>query len=211
MGTDNLFWKNKNRDLGRKSGNKGKTPDSLLILCEGEKTEPLYFEAFRVSSAKVKVSGCGYNTVSLVKKAMEMRDKAKRNGEEYSQVWSVFDKDSFSMQDFNAAIALAKREKIEVAYTNEAFELWYLLHFNSYESGISRTEYKRMLSKLLKHPYKKNSQTMYTELLPGQANAIKRAERLLKSYKPKNPGKDNPSTTVHKLVKELNRYSPKKK
>jgi leucyl-tRNA synthetase len=33
------------------------------------------------------------------------------------------------------------------------------------------------------------------------------AERLLAQYSPPNPAADNPSTTVHKLVEQLNRFA----
>jgi hypothetical protein len=47
---------------------------------------------------------------------------------------------------------------------------------------------------------------MYQQLLEqgNQALAIKHAEKLLASYDPSNPEKDNPSTTVHLLVQALN-------
>nr|WP_233786988.1 hypothetical protein [Dulcicalothrix desertica] len=35
---------------------------------------------------------------------------------------------------------------------------------------------------------------------------MKNAENLLKQYESHNPAKDNPSTAVHILVKELNRF-----
>jgi hypothetical protein len=102
----------------------------FLIVCEGEKTEPNYFRNFRVpGKVYCDVRGFGYNTVSLVRKTIELREQ-----DEYDQVWCVFDRDSFPAQDFNNAIALADRNSIRVAYSNEAFELWYLLHFNFYNS-----------------------------------------------------------------------------
>ncbi|MCK4765394.1 MAG: RloB domain-containing protein [Candidatus Aminicenantes bacterium] len=206
MGTDNLYWKKKDRASKRKSKNRGKPLPSFLIVCEGEKTEPNYFRSFRLSSAHVKPVGCGRNTVSLVKKAIEIREKAKINDEIYDQVWCVFDRDSFSPQNFNEAIVLAGREGIKAAYSNEAFELWYLLHFNYYDSAFPREKYQKMLSKLLNHSYDKKSRSMYKELFEKQESAIKNAKKLLNSYKPHNPDKDNPSTTVHKLVSELNKY-----
>lgn len=208
MGTDNLFWKRKNQPLKRKSKNRGRPPQSFLIVCEGEKTEPNYFKSFKLSSALVKVVGCGYNTQSLVKRALEIRKKAKEDDEIFDQVWCVFDRDSFPLQNFNEAIYLAKRKNIKVAYSNEAFELWYLLHFHYYNSAMSRDEYKKKLSRELGHPYQKNSQSMYKELLNKQETALKNAERLLSSYKTPDPGKNNPSTTVHKLVIQLNKYIP---
>jgi hypothetical protein len=206
MGTDNLFWKRKNQSLRRKSRNRGKTGKSFLIVCEGGETEPNYFRAFRLSSATVQVKGCGRNTRSLVEKALEIRKKAKDNDEIFDEVWCVFDRDSFSLQDFNSAFDLAKREKINIAYSNEAFELWYLLHFHYFNTGISRNDYQERLSKLLKEPYKKNSTVMYLKLLDKQSTAIKNAENLLETYAHPKPGEDNPSTTVHLLVKELNKF-----
>jgi len=47
---------------------------------------------------------------------------------------------------------------------------------------------------------------MYDELLNKQEDAIRNSERLFQSYNPPNPERDKPSTTVHLLVKELNRY-----
>ncbi len=208
MGTDNLFWKRKNRSLKRKSKYRGVPPESILIVCEGEKTEPNYFRAFRLSSAAVRVEGWGANTLSLVKKAIDIREKAKDHDEIFDQVWCVFDRDSFPPQNFNAAINLALKENIKIAYSNEAFELWYLLHFHYYDSALSRNEYKKKLSELLNHPYKKNSQSMYKELLAKQNAAVKNAARLIKTYNPPDPGNDNPSTTVHELVQELNTYLP---
>jgi hypothetical protein len=206
MGTDNLFWKRKNKSLRRKSKNRGKLPESFLIVCEGGKTEPNYFKAFRLSSVAVRVEGLGRNTLSLVQETLDIIKRAEDDGIYYDQKWCVFDKDDFSLDSFNNAIFLAQKNDIRVAYSNEAFELWYLLHFNYYDSGVSRNQYIDMLHRLLDEPYKKNDIAMYRKLLDKQATALANAERLLKTYSPANPGKDNPSTTVHRLVKELNKY-----
>jgi hypothetical protein len=152
------------------------------------------------------VEGLGMNTLSLVKATLKIIERVKKDGIQYDQVWCVFDKDDFQIQNFNNAIDLANQKNIKVAYSNEAFELWYLLHFNYYNSGVSRDQYKVMLSKLLKCPYKKNDTTMYQKLLDKQSTAISNAEKLLKTYYPGNPGKDNPSTKVHHLVMELNKF-----
>jgi hypothetical protein len=206
MGTDNLFWKRKNKSLKRKSGNRGEPLPSFLIVCEGGKIEPNYFKSFKLSSARVKVEGTGMNTVSLVGKTIEIIQKTKTDEETYDQVWCVFDKDDFSLQSFNGAIEMAEKNGIKIAYSNEAFELWYLLHFHYFDTGISREDYKLKLSKLLGFPYLKNEPGMYRELLSQQDKAIKNAKKLLSTYDPCRPGEDNPSTTVHRLVIELNKY-----
>ena len=45
---------------------------TILIVCEGENTEPSYFRQFRLSTATIKPVGEGYNTVTLVRRAMEL-------------------------------------------------------------------------------------------------------------------------------------------
>ena len=93
---------------------------TFLIVCEGERTEPNYFRAFRLAGdvRGIDVRGEGYNTTRLVEAAIEYA----RQGD-YDQVWCVFDRDSFPAQNFNEAIALAERQGFQVAYSNEAFEL----------------------------------------------------------------------------------------
>lgn len=191
--------------LGRNTGLKGEPKQRILIVCEGEKTEPNYFKAFKVTSATVVVIGLGTNTVKLVSFALLLKEKALKKEIPYDQVWCVFDRDSFSKTDFNKALLLAQQNGIDVAYSNEAFEVWYLLHFSYFQVGVKRNLYIQKLTKCLKKEYKKNSKTMYDDLLIYQKNAIKYAKKLLNSYGNHNPEKNNPSTTVFKLVEELNK------
>ena len=193
---------------------KGKTRRWFLIVCEGEKTEPNYFRSFPVDKKVIKldIKGEGRNPKSLVEKAIELKNGSE--SDETDQFWCVFDRDENpnnpnDSQNFNSAITLARNNGIDVAYSNDAFELWYLLHFHFYNTGISRQDYQNMLTKLLGHKYKKNSEMIYEELKDKQQDAIKHAKRLLQEYDRPNPESDNPSTTVHLLVEELNSFIPK--
>ncbi|MBF0339286.1 MAG: RloB domain-containing protein [Nitrospirae bacterium] len=85
-------------------------------------------------SKYIEVTGTGYNTVRLVNEAI----KEKNNGS-YHSVWAVFDKDDFNQ--FNNAIQITAKNNICVAYSNEAFELWYLLHFNYHDTAILSIRY----------------------------------------------------------------------
>ena len=174
----------------------------LLIVCEGGKTEPNYFLKFRVPQVVVQVEGLGMNTVSLVKRAIELREQ-----DDYDQTWCEFDKDDFPDKNFNEAIALAKKNGIDVAYSNQSFELWYVLHFNYMHSAITRDDYMRILDEKLGHKYDKNSTTIYDELRDFQTTAIRNARNLLNEYYPPRPAKDDPSTTVHLLVEQLVEFS----
>ena len=177
----------------------------ILIVCEGEKTEPNYFDAFPVSSAEVTILGKGFNTKSLVNYAKYKAQEAKKNKVPYDQILCVFDKDSFTKGQFNTAIQMADQYGFKVAYSNEAFELWYVLHFEYLTAGIDREQYIKKLSKYLGKKYKKNSTEMYDILLSRQNAAIKNAKKLLKLDGRLNPADMIPSTTVHLLVEELNR------
>jgi len=179
--------------------------ERFLIVCEGEKTEPNYFHSFRVRTAniiEIDIHGLGENTISLVETTIDLKDE---DGD-YDQVWCVFDRDSFPAERFNAALEVAKNNNIDVAYSNEAFELWFLLHFEYRDTAMERGAYKKKLNDLLGHKYEKNSQTIYAELENKQSAAIKRAKKLLEQWNPPNPERDNPSTTVHLLVEQLNRF-----
>lgn len=174
----------------------------FLIVCEGEKTEPHYFESFRVPRIVVDVKGIGRNPRRLVEKALQLRED-----DDYDQVWCVFDRDTIPAQNFNAAVDLAGQNDIRVAYSNAAFELWYVLHFNFHQAATRRDRYAKKLTTLLGMPYEKNRPDMYERLEDRQETAILHAEKLLARYNPRNPAKDNPSTTVHLLVKQLNRFA----
>lgn len=173
----------------------------FLIVCEGERTEPAYFHGFRVPSVTIEIAGLGKDPLTLVKEAIARRSKSQ-----YDQVWCVFDKDDVSAERFNQALQLAQKRKIQVAYSNQAFELWYLLHFHYCDTPQTRRDYSDGLSRQLGRVYQKNDAALYRELLPRQDQAIRHAERLLAQYNPPNPAVDDPATTVHKLVQELNRF-----
>ena len=195
-------------NLSRRQGVR-EVKQSFLIVCEGENTEPDYFRAFRMTTAKVKAVGQAMNTLSLVTKAISIREADKKKKRVYDQCWVVFDKDDFPANDFNQAIMLAEKNDFHVAYSNQAFEYWFLLHYNLYTGPLHRNQYEKMLSKLTGIPYVKTEgfgTVMYNLLLKRQPLAIKNAEIVLAEISHGNPAEEESSTTVHRLVKELNKY-----
>ncbi|TAK36457.1 MAG: RloB domain-containing protein [Chloroflexota bacterium] len=174
----------------------------FLIVCEGKETEPNYFRRFRVPKKVecVDIRGLGFNTISLVDEAIRLKSKEK-----YDQVWCVLDRDSFPPQQFNAAIERAQAHNIKVAYSNEAFELWFILHFELLQTGIPRADYGVKLTRYLGRRYEKSDEDIYDDLQSHQSDAVRNARRLLDQYPSPNPEQDNPSTTVHLLVEELNK------
>lgn len=191
---------------------------TILIVCEGENTEPSYFNQFRLSSATIKPVGEGYNTISLVNRAIQIASQ-----DSFEQVWCVFDKDDFSDSDFNNAIIIAEANNFGVAYSNQAFEYWIIMHFDDHQGGgIHRVDYTSKINKLLKPygvKYDGSGSKIITEeifeLLDGidektqkerKQLAITRAERNYDKFDHSNPAKEESSTTVFRLVKELLKY-----
>lgn len=182
---------------------------SILIVCEGENTEPSYFNQFRITSAKVKSVGEGYNTISLVNRAIELALQGN-----YDKVWCVFDKDDFKVEDFNAAIQIAEANNFGIAYSNQSFEYWLILHFNDHQGGgMHRYSYHDQINELLK-PFKvsydgKGSKLVnedFFELLDGIDDktsrkrvelAISRAERNYNQLDHINPALEESSTILY--------------
>jgi RloB-like protein len=172
----------------------------ILIICEGEKTEPNYFRSMRKHlriNAKVEIDGTGRNTLDLVNYA------SKKSGEDFDEIWCVFDKDDFSDEHFNNTVQKDGEGKICIAYSNECFELWYILHHNYHNTAHQRKHYFKQLGKLMGKVYEKNSSSMYQELHDKLSTAIRNAKRLFNEHQGKTPARANPSTTVHLLVLRL--------
>ena len=192
----------------------------FLIICEGENTEPEYFKSFPVGNAEVESYGLGMSKTALVNAAL----KKLKNDEDAKrkEVWVVFDMDIKGDQsgqlkeDYNNAIELATRNKLRVAYSNDAFELWFLLHYQYFDSQITRHEYYEKLSTLWNCNYEKVgkqiefSRKIYQQLendeRVSQLEAFARAERLLNDQIDMVFSDQNPCTTVFQLVEELNKY-----
>jgi len=179
---------------------------TFLIVCEGTKTEKLYFDAFKVPKdvRGIDVVGRGFNTISLVEETIDIRDASPN---EYDQVWCVFDVEDYSVDVIHRAIDLAQRNNIRVAVSNQCFELWYLLHYHFYNTAIDRRQYITNLTQLLGFKYEKN-ECIYHILIDLQLVALRNAEQLLRQYQPYDPAICDPSTSVHLLVNELIRFSP---
>lgn len=193
----------------------------FLIVCEGEKTEPNYFKSFKKNIKSIvyniEIKGEGTNTKDLVKRTIKARNQSSQK---FDRVWVVFDKDSFTAKNFNDAIHLAENNNIKTGWTNEAFELWYLLHFQYRNSAMSRVDYRASLEYEInksiaiksrsKNPkvfvYKKNSEEMYAvlEKYGNQKQAIIWAKMLVDSQNCNNYSIHNPCTKIHLLVEELN-------
>ena len=192
------------------------TRETVLIVCEGQ-TEKVYFESFPIRTLTVNVVDLGgQSKTKLVEKAKELNKK-----QACKTVWCVFDMDvnrgADEFQSFDNAIMIAQQMKYEVAYSNDAFELWFYLHYQYTDQANHRTFYYDELSKYWNLNYQKDGKCLgfctqlykilETDNRASQAEAIKRAEKLHTSYTQEAPHEQNPVTTVYKLVQYLNEHS----
>ena len=172
---------------------------SVLIVCEGTKTEPNYFEAFAekqqgVIVYDIEVKGLGRGTKDVV---------------------AVFDRDEFPAKDFNEAIAMGQKNSIEVAWSNEAFELWYLNHFQNVITGVSRKDYEEKISTAVNASpkYKSKKKYRYAKKDPNNykimttygsmESALRYAEAKHLEYADSRYANQNPCTTIYQLVRQL--------
>lgn len=222
------------KGIGRRVSGRDRRTDTrqtrprLLIVCEGTETEPNYFKALlafhKIVSVEVRIMGTGRNTLSLVEFAANQQG---RGADRYAEIWCVFDCDSFPAENFDNTIAKCAgaggkpHSFLRSAWSNESFELWYLLHLQDLKTspvrgghGRAREYYNDRLDDLLKQlgvpEYSKNAPDMYELLGNGRRDlAAKRADALLQSCDAATPFHENkPATTVHILVNRLLQYAP---
>jgi hypothetical protein len=200
----------------------------ILIYCEGVNTEPSYFNKYKLTSINVKSFGEGRNTLSLVEKAKAISEKNS-----YDQIWCVFDADPKpdnpkQLENFNSAVLQAKKYGFGVAYTNQAFEYWLILHFEDHQGGsMDRKDYGKKINEYINEMganYDYNGDKLVNQdlfdllhtVVKTDKNgkkitrtdiAISRAESIQDQLDNTNPGKEESSTTVHDLVKILLAYN----
>lgn len=202
MGADRESIEHKRKKILRAERTKRPLLKKIFIFTEGEKTEPNYFRAlikhldFDRTLYDIQIIGEGYNTASLVKRAQK---ELKKNGI-INYIWCVFDKDSFSSTQVYQAFDLIKGQnasKMGAAFSNECFELWYLLHFCYWDTGNPRDDYYLKLSKYLDKDYKKNDPYMFDKLLDKLPIAVQNAVCLREN----NPQPlDNPYTDIDLMI-----------
>jgi len=182
--------------------------DRVLIVTEGERTEPLYFgelvTRYRLNTANVRIvpSTMGSDPVSVVTAALEIRDAEVRQGEQYDQVYCVFDRDSHA--NFDAATQKAVREGIRIARSWPCFEYWLLLHYEFVRRPFVQTQSgsacDNCIAMLRRHisGYRKATPGLFGRLEERVDQATAAARQALADVQ--TTGAENPSTEVHLLV-----------
>lgn len=206
MGADKESREQKEKQRRRKERKAKKLRTNIFIYTEGKKTEPLYFERFieelNLDPEKyhVDIVGLGYNTDRIITEARSKIDE----GGAVDHIWCVFDRDSFTKQNVGRAFDLSKGHpydaKIKIAFSNECFELWYILHFEYWCTGMPRKDYENKLTGHLGAKYKKNDPDIYSKLKDKLSIACNRAMELRKSHAYNNKANNNPWTDVDEMI-----------
>ena len=118
---------------------------SVIIACEDESSAPTYFKMIVKSLRENKVitqdslviANHKHNTPKGVLDDLIKHKEDGKNYKNFEHRWIVIDRDAprvngggHTKDDFNGALSSAKIRQVEVAFANDSYELWYLLHFN---------------------------------------------------------------------------------
>jgi hypothetical protein len=220
MGRDNQPKERQARALARKKANRAGY-DRILIVSEGEKTEPLYFDEIRqhhrLHTANVRVMPSDYGTTpqQVVDFAKDQCLKTRV----WEHVFCVFDRDDHPKANFDNAMASAAA--LDKKYRNElkqpirfaaipsipCFELWLLLHFECITRECHRNEVYDLLRQSGRLPgYDKGQGGHFARTRHLLDTAYGNAATLAEERK--RHGNENPFTAVDTLVKLLTGLKP---
>ena len=138
---------------------------TFIIFTEDKVSERVYFKSFETGNVKVNAIGNQKSKIANVTNAIKhcqdntLFDDNDKISEEGIQVWCVYDRDrSFDSNEadkndisFNASLLIAESHNIKVAWSNDCFELWVLLHFEDVECTevLLRDIYYNRLTKII--------------------------------------------------------------
>jgi len=196
----------------------------ILIVCEDQVTEKVYFEAFKDKIPRETIFltavGTGLDPLGVVQHAKLKRDElAKMCKREVDSVWVVFDKDDADKEAgkiarFETALSEVADNKFNLAYSNEVLELWLLLHLMEVDpaKALPRQEIYQLLQDHIaaqeghgNFVYEHGNSNILEKIrtLGDEQKAIERAETLMQYHKEKHLLACNPKTLVHLLVNDL--------
>jgi hypothetical protein len=199
------------RDSYARRGPTREPYDAVLIICEGGKTEPHYFEglksAHRLSSTNIAVQPMGRDPLSLVDRAITELERDP----DLTHAYCVFDRDAHATYGNAVRKAsdhtLGKIGRLRLAVSIPCFEVWPLLHFAYSTAAIvgggGKTPGEKALADLQKvmPDYSKSDRRIFDKLAPKLDDALRHAARLARHNRESDS--DNPSTGLHELVEYL--------
>ena len=188
--------------------------DRVLIVCEGERTEPLYLgdlaDDYRLSTANFKIVGRGADPKTVVREAIEQLRRENNLGENFDRVYCVFDRDEHAT--FLEASNEARASGLMLARSWPCFEFWLRLHFGftrrPYTPSGGKSAAQNCVDELRRFipGYEKAAEGVFFELKDRLEAAKVNATRALEDAHA--AGDRNPCTEVHELVHYLQSLNP---
>lgn len=163
-----------------RSSNGKRIKKVFYIITEG-KTEECYISEFtqkyRCSSVKIKkIKPCG---AEIIHRASDVWKHDKNKGLNPVPKVIVIDKDRLTEEGFNSILEEAKNKGIRVFFSNSAFEVWLLAHFEPITKGfLSANELKKRLSKYLRGEYKKGNASQLREIVKHFDEAVENTKNV---------------------------------
>lgn len=127
-----------------------KVKKTVLIFCEGEKTEPEYLRALNRKSSVRDISCVDIQIVSrhggsvpqaLVSMALDARRKAADEADEIDEFWCVFDVEwPKNHPNLTSVIQQGCDNGIQFAISKSCFELWLILHFQDQSAWLNTSD-----------------------------------------------------------------------
>ncbi|WP_370575617.1 RloB family protein [Methanomethylovorans sp.] len=196
-------------DYSRRKRGHRPTRNKMLIICEGEKTEPMYFENYRTPQNNldvIPIPSSRKDVGSIVEFAKKkMQDLDIKGGD---SIWCVFDCDENTDNDISTACRNAG-ESIDMCLSNPSFELWFLLHFSYIETSLQNDGLIGLLKR--KIPDYNKSSDCYQILGPLTNTAIRNSKKLehfhLDNGTELNSTQSNPSTQVYRIIEGIQRFN----
>jgi len=188
---------------------------SILIVSEGSKTEPIYFNSLksnlRLAMVEVEIVGEGAAPITVVDRAIQLRHARKRLARKsltkaaYEVVYCVIDVEAPKAESLSRAVNKAEGNRLEVILSNPCFEYWYILHFRKTSAPFSTSQEAKSALRREHCAYCESDTTIFDVIYPKTADAIKHSKEVLREQH--NDAEDlsdcNPSTHVHKIVEYL--------
>ena len=183
--------------------------EKVLVMCSGE-TEEEYFNYFKYKH-KRNLQNISVKVITHKKSnPMAVTQAALAQKTYYDEVWVVFDKDDFV--DFDDAIFFALDNEINCAFSNEAIEYWFFLHFENKTGAMSRRALNSELERKLGFQYDKSVDSIKKTCRRISNKLMKAEERAQVGHERHvvNSG-DKPSdwcscTTIYTLTKRLREW-----
>ena len=200
----------------KRKSRKRKPRKTILIVCEGEKTERYYLnglkreETVSEAFAITVVPGRGGSRSQIIERAINQ--KAQRG--EMDVVLCVFDTESLettqAKEDLAAARQEADRNNITLYLSNPAFEVWFLAHFRRTSRSFRNcdaviVELDREWRATFGQSYDKSDDRAYQRLATRTQSAVTNAKNVVEiDHREKTDITDrNSSTDFYQLVEKL--------